>query len=45
MLAATAHAAEVSELDRNLQVADEELDPINKGFEEMQGMWKLIYQK
>nr|XP_040258220.1 tropomyosin alpha-1 chain-like [Aegilops tauschii subsp. strangulata] len=36
MLAATAHAVEVSELNRKLQVADEELDRINKWFDEMQ---------
>ena len=41
MLAATAHAAEVSELNQKLQVADEELDYINKRLEETQGMGKL----
>ena len=45
MLAATAHAAEVSELNRKLRVADEELDRINKRFEEMKGMQKFIYHK
>ena len=38
MLVATAHAAEVSELNRKLQVADEELDRINKRSGETQGM-------
>jgi hypothetical protein len=37
-LAATAQAAEVSELNRKLQVADEEIDRINKRFDETQGM-------
>jgi len=41
MLAATAHAAEVSKLNWKLRVADEELDRINKRFEEMQGMRKF----
>ena len=41
MLAATAHAAEVSELNRKLQLADEELDCVTKRFEEMQGMQNL----
>ena len=41
MLAATAQAAEVSELSRKLRVSDEELDCINKRFKEMQGMRKL----
>ena len=34
MLAATTHAAEVSELNRKLWLADEELDRINKRFDE-----------
>ena len=38
MLAATAQATEVSELNRKLHVADEELDRINKRFNETQGM-------
>ena len=38
MLAATAQAAEVSELNRKLQVADEEIDCVNKQFDETQGM-------
>ena len=42
MLAATAHAAEVSELSRKLQVADEELDRINKRFDETQGMRTML---
>ena len=42
MLAATTHAAEVFELNRKLQVADEELDRINKRFEETQGMRKML---
>jgi hypothetical protein len=37
-LAATAQATEVSELNRKLQVANEEIDRINKRFDEMQGM-------
>ena len=41
MLAGTAQAAEVSELNRKLQVADEELDHINKRLEETQGMRKF----
>ena len=41
MLAAAVQAAEVSELNRKLQVADEKLDRINKRFEETQGMRKL----
>ena len=43
MLAPTAHAAEVSELNHKLQVAGVELDRINKRFEETQGMQKFIY--
>ena len=38
MLAATAQAAEVDKLNRKLQVANEELDRMNKRFDEMQGM-------
>ena len=38
MLAATAQAAEVSELNRKLKVADEEINRINKRFDETQGM-------
>ena len=41
MLAATAQAAEVSELNRKLRLADEELDRVNKRFEETQGMRNL----
>nr|XP_040243945.1 tropomyosin-like [Aegilops tauschii subsp. strangulata] len=36
LLAATAQAAEVSELNRKLQVADEEIDRINERFDETQ---------
>ena len=42
MLAATAHAAEVSELNRKLQMADEELNHINKRFDETQGMRTIL---
>ena len=38
MLAATAQAAEIAELNRKLQLSDEELDYINKWFKETQGM-------
>ena len=38
MLAATAQATELLELNRKLPVADEEIDCINKRFDEMQGM-------
>ena len=38
MLAATAQAAEVSELNRKLQVSDEEIDRINRRFDETQCM-------
>ena len=41
MLAATAQAAEVSELNWKLRVADEELDRINKRFKETQGLQNL----
>ena len=41
MLAATAQAAEVSKLNRKLRLADEELDRINKQFDETQGMRNL----
>ena len=41
MLAATSQAAEVSELNRKLRLADEELDRVNKRFDEMQGMRNL----
>ena len=41
MLAATTHAAEVSELNRKLQLTDEELDYVNKRFDETQGMRNL----
>ena len=38
MLAATAQAAEVAELNQKLWPSDEELDRINKRFNETQGM-------
>ena len=38
MLAATAQAAEIAELNRKLRLSDEELDRINKRFNETQGM-------
>ena len=41
MLVATAHAAEVSELNRKLELADEELDRVNKRFDETQVMRNL----
>ena len=41
MLAASAQAAEVSELTRKLRLADEEVVRINKRFEETQGMRAL----
>ena len=41
MLAATAQAAAVSELNRKLRLADEELDRVNKRFHETQGMRNL----
>jgi len=39
-LAATAQAAEVSELNRKLKLADDEIDRIKKQFDEAQGMFK-----
>ena len=42
MLSATAQAAEVSELNWKLQVADEELDRIKKRFDETQGMRTML---
>ena len=42
MLAATAQAAEVFELNRKLQVADKENDRINKRFDETQGMRTML---
>ena len=42
MLAATAQAAEVSELKRKLGLADEDLVRINKIFDEAQGMFSNI---
>ena len=38
MLAATAQAAEVFEHNRKLRLADEELDHVNKWFDETQDM-------
>ena len=40
-LAATAQAAEVFELNPKLRLADEELDRVNKRFDETQGMRHL----
>ena len=42
LLAATAQAAEVSELKRKLGLADEDLVRINKRFDEAQGMFQNI---
>ena len=39
-MAATVQAAEVSELKRKLELADEDLVHINKWFDEAQGMFK-----
>jgi len=38
LLAASAKDAEVSELQRKLKLADDEIDHINKRFDEAQGM-------
>ena len=38
MLAATAQAAEIAELNRKLRLSDEDIDHINKQFSETQGM-------
>ena len=38
MLATIAQAAEVSELNQKLRLADEELDRVNKRFDKTQGM-------
>ena len=38
LLAATAQTAEVSELKRKLELADDDIDRINKRFDETQGM-------
>ena len=38
MLAATGQAAEVFELNRKLRLADEEIDRVEKRFDETQGM-------
>ena len=38
MLAVTSQAAEVSELNQKLKLADDEIDRINKRFNETQGM-------
>ena len=37
-MAATTQATEVSELNRKLKFADEEIDRVNKRFDETQGM-------
>ena len=42
MLAATTHSAEISELKRRLERADEELICTNKQLEDKQGMWYLF---
>ena len=41
MLPAIAQATEVSELNPKLRLADEELDRVNKRFDETQGMRNL----
>ena len=41
-MAATAQAAEVSELNQKLKLADDEIDRVNKRFDEMQGMRILL---
>ena len=43
LLAATAQAAEVSELQRKLKLADEDLVRINKRFDEAQGMFEKVF--
>ena len=40
-MAATAQAAEVSELKRKLELADDDIDRINKRFKEAEGMVKM----
>ena len=45
MLAATSHAAEVFELKRRLERADEELIRANKQLEDKQGMQYLFISK
>ena len=39
LLAATSHAAEVSELKQSLERAEEELDLVKRQLEDKQGMW------
>ena len=41
MLAATAQAAEASDLKRRLQLADDDIDRMNKRFDEAQGMFEI----
>ena len=41
LLAATAQATEVAELNRKLKLADDEIDRVNKRFDEAQGMCVL----
>ena len=44
LLAATAQAAEVSELNWKLKLADDELNRINKRFDEAQGM-RVLFER
>ena len=39
---ATAQAAEVSELKRKLELADEDIVRVNKRFDEAQGMFEIV---
>jgi hypothetical protein len=41
MLAVTAQATEVSDLKRRLQLADDDIDRMNKWFDEAQGMFEI----
>ena len=43
LLAATAQAAEVFELKRKVEVADEDIVRINKRFDEAQGMFEKLF--
>ena len=43
LLAATAQAAEVSKLNRKLKLANDDIDRINKRFDEAQGIKELLY--
>ena len=42
---ATAKATEVSELNRKLKLADDEIDRVNKRFDEAQGMCVLFLKQ